>query len=69
VDELWSGDHEVLALVVERFERSGHPLGANDVLCAFAEDRRDAVQQSLRRLAAHGYIDGAKTGGRPVDTD
>ena len=65
MDELWSGDHEVLALVVERFERSGHPLGANDVLCAFAEDRRDAVQQSLRRLAAHGYIDGAKTGGRP----
>ena len=32
MDEHWSGDHEVLALIVERFERSGHPMGANSVI-------------------------------------
>jgi len=63
MDELWSTDYEVLYWVVERFEHAGHPIQSDEVLAASAEDRRGAVQQSLRRLASHGYIEGAMTGG------
>jgi len=70
MDELWSTDYEVLHWVVERFERAGRPIQVDEVLSAFA-DQRVAVQQSLRRLASHGFIDGAMTGGglgaQPLD--
>lgn len=63
MEELWSGDYEVLHCVVERFEHSGQRIKEHEMLAAFTEDRHDDVRQSLRRLAAHGYIDGARSGG------
>ncbi|MCA1671023.1 MAG: hypothetical protein LC799_02060, partial [Actinobacteria bacterium] len=63
VDELWSSDYEVLHWLVERFERSGQRIKEHEILATFPEDRHDDVRQSLRRLATHGYINGARSGG------
>jgi hypothetical protein len=63
MDELWSSDYEVLHWLVERFERSGQRIKEHEIFATFPEDRHDDVRQSLRRLATHGYIDGARSGG------
>jgi hypothetical protein len=62
VDELWSGDYEVLHWVVERFERDGQLIRLDDVLAAFPAERHDEVKQSLRRWTTHGYLDSVDRG-------
>jgi DNA-binding PadR family transcriptional regulator len=58
VENMWESDQRVLAAVVELYERNGHPLRVGEVRAALGDEPDDdALTQSLRRLAEHGYID------------
>lgn len=57
MDEIWSDDRAVLMKVVELYEPTGEDLPSGQVLQHFPAERHDNVQQSLRRLSDHGYIE------------
>jgi len=63
MDELWTGDREVLTRIVELFEVSGRALQVAGIVEEFSEGRRDQVVQSIRRLSSHGYLVTVDRGG------
>lgn len=59
MESMWESDRRVLAAVVTLYERFGQPLRVSDVRTELGDEPDDnALTQSLRRLADHGYIEG-----------
>jgi DNA-binding PadR family transcriptional regulator len=62
VENRWESDQQVLAAVVELYEKDGNSVRRNEVHAALEDLDDDAIDQALRRLSSTGFIVGRGTG-------